>query len=173
MNKKTLTVLLMGLLVVLVLFVVSLLLGSRKPGSGLKLDLESPGTARIASWLGRPAKAKFLTLRSGSPKDCLLEGNQITIKAGATCVYVVATDKFWTRKLRLRQPASQDGSGQINVLLVQQEALDVRQTPEPGKTSDPLDIYGRQDQAPATLKIETRGIPGLDPQVYIIEIVEK
>jgi hypothetical protein len=173
MNKKTLVILLLALLLV-VLFVVSLLLAGRGPGSGLKFNPKSPGLARIANWLSRPAKAEHLALRSGSATDCRLGNDQIIIKAGAVCIYGVAADKLWTRKLRLVLLTPQDGlDGNVTVSLEQQEALKVEQTLVPGAQADPLDIYGRQDQAAATLVIQAPVSAVPDPTGYLIEVIEK
>lgn len=171
MNNKTLTILLLALFLLVALFGVSVWLGAREPGSGPKFDPQSPNLAGLANWLSRPAKAEYLTLQSGNAADCRLEGNQITIRAGAACVYIVAVDTLWTCKLKLRLLPPQDGPvGNVTVSLEQPEALKVEQTLEPGKTSEPFDIYGRQDQAPASLTIQTDS--DVSPE-YVIEIVEK
>lgn len=175
MNKKTLFVLLLALLLVIVLFVVSLVLGAREPGSGLKFDPQSPNLARIASWLSRPAKAENLTLHSDSPAGCGIVNNQISVPPGATCVFGVSSDKVWTRKLHLMLLSPQDGPV-ANVTVSQKQpdvVLTVEQNLQPGITSEPLDIYGRKDQAVATLKIEAPPGTGLETWVYMIEVIEE
>lgn len=171
MNKKLLIV----PLLVIVLFGVSLVLGVREPGSGLKFDPQSPNLARIASWLSRPAKPENLTLDPDSPAGCGFENNQISIQPGATCVFNVSSDKVWTRKLRLMLLPPQDGPFEIvNITLEQPDVLPVEQTLEPGKTSEPLDIYGRKDQADATLTIKAPPGTGLESWVvYVIEVIAK
>ena len=174
MNKKTLIVLLLAVLLVVVLFVVSLLLGSRETRSGFKFDPQSPGLARIANWLSRPAKAENLTLRSGSTADCRLENNRITVQPGATCLYSMSSDKVWTRKLRLALLSVPDGlAGKVTVSLEQPEALKVEQTLEPGRTSEPFEIFGRKDQALATLTIQAPVSMLPEPPSYVIEVIEK
>jgi hypothetical protein len=82
----------------------------------------------------------------------------------------VAADKLWTRQLRLK-PASEDSAKHVRIFLKQQDALEVSPTLVPGETSKPLDIYGRQDRAPATLKIDALSLPLFDRTEYMIEIV--
>jgi hypothetical protein len=170
MNKKTLFAL---LLVVIVLFVSSLLLGAREPGSGQKFDLQSPNMTRINNWLSRPAKAEHLMLQAGSSAGCSIVENRIFIQPGATCVFDVSLDKVWTRRLKLVLVSpTDDPIGKVTVLMKQPEVLDVEKTLEPGINSEPLDIYGRKDQAVATLTIVATGTDQ-DKRVYVIEVVDK
>lgn len=177
MSKKTLVILLLALLLVSVLFVVSLILGGRGPDSGLKFNPRSPAMARISGLLSRPVLARDLMLRSGSAAECHLENNRIIIRAGQTCVYSVAADRFLTRRLLLAHPSSDDHSGRLNIVLEQtlpgqEKSIREERILEPGKTADPLDIYAHKDYT-ASLTIVARGLPFFDPDEYVIEIVTK
>lgn len=174
MSKKTLIIILLVLLLVIVLFAVSLLLPARDPAARFKFDTEAPNLARIADLLSRPAKAENLTLLTDSIEGCGFENAQITVQPGVTCSFSVASDKVWTRKLRLALLPPQEGLyPSVFVTLEQPEALKVEQPLEMGKTFEPLDIYGRKDRAAATLRIRAPISLDTADAAYVIELIEK
>jgi hypothetical protein len=174
MNKKMLTFLLLALFLLVALFGMSVWLGAREPGSMPKFNPQSTSMVSLAGFLSRPAKAEDLTLRSDSAAGCSFENGQITIQPGNKCVFSVSSDKTWTRKLRLKLlPLPEGQPGNVSVTLEQPEALTIEQELEPSKTSDPFDIYGRQDQAVATLSIQAPAATVPESPAYVIEVVEK
>jgi hypothetical protein len=173
-NKKTLIILFLALVLVSGLFVTSLGLGGRRQGSGPTFNIRSPGMERISGWFTRPAKVEHLSPLSGRSEDCRLDVSRITVRAGRTCVFAVAADRFLTRRLTLARPPSEEREGRLNVTL--EQSLKGQKNPmkfdrflATGSTADPFDIYGRKDSA-AILRITGRGLPFIDPEEYVIDI---